>query len=97
MSEGRRVDHALVEELLRDGSLSFRQIAQRAGCSDWSVRSISRSITGDGRAMKRAAQGSDAEPLGVTGCLVLLGLAALFGGAIWLSTRGGPQNGGRMP
>jgi hypothetical protein len=41
------VDRELVMRLLRDESLSFREIARRANCSDWSVRSIVREIDGD--------------------------------------------------
>jgi hypothetical protein len=48
----RRVDRALVEELLADESLSYREIARRAGCSEWSVRRIDRDL----------ADAADAEP-----------------------------------
>lgn len=37
----------LVERLLEDDSLSFREVARRANCSDWSVRSIAREIAAD--------------------------------------------------
>jgi DNA-binding Lrp family transcriptional regulator len=40
------VDRDLVERLLQDESLSFREIARRADCSDWSVRSIARDLAG---------------------------------------------------
>ena len=42
------VNRALVVELLSDGSLSYREIARRAACSDFSVRAIARSIDANG-------------------------------------------------
>jgi hypothetical protein len=40
------VNRALVEELLADESLSYKEIARQADCSDWSVRSIDRERSG---------------------------------------------------
>lgn len=48
----RPVDHALVEELLADETLSYKEIARRADCSDFSVRTIARKLSGDDRPMK---------------------------------------------
>ncbi len=48
------VDHALVERLLEDESLSYREIARRAGCSEWSIRSIARQACGNPRPVKKA-------------------------------------------
>lgn len=48
----KAVDYALLDELLADESLSFRQCAERAGCSDWSVRRRYRELSGDDRTMK---------------------------------------------
>lgn len=46
------VDYALLDELLADESLSLRECARRAGCSDWTARQRSREISGDDRPMK---------------------------------------------
>ena len=48
------VDYALLDELLADESLSLRECARRAGCSDWTARQRSREISGDDRPMKTA-------------------------------------------
>ena len=50
MSEA--VDYALLDELLADESLSLRECARRAGCSDWTARQRSRELSGDARPMK---------------------------------------------
>jgi hypothetical protein len=42
----KSVDRAFVEELLADETLPYREVARRAGCSDWSVRSIDRQRSG---------------------------------------------------
>lgn len=49
------VDHARVEALLREGGLSFREIARQAGCSDFSVRKIARERNGEIRPMRDSA------------------------------------------
>jgi len=46
------VNHALVEQLLADETLSYKEIARRASCSDFSVRTIARKLSGDDRPMK---------------------------------------------
>jgi hypothetical protein len=46
------VNHALVERLLADETLSYKEIARRASCSDFSVRTIARKLSGDDRPMK---------------------------------------------
>lgn len=46
------VDYALLDELLADESLSLKECARRAGCSDWSARRRYRELSGDDRAMK---------------------------------------------
>lgn len=48
----KSVDYALLDELLADESLSLRQCAQRAGCSDWTARQRYRELSGDDRPMK---------------------------------------------
>lgn len=40
----RRVNRDLIVQLLADEMLSFREIARRASCSDWTVRSIAREL-----------------------------------------------------
>lgn len=46
------VNYALLDELLADESLSLRECARRAGCSDWSARRRFRELSGDDREMK---------------------------------------------
>jgi hypothetical protein len=48
----RPVNRAIVEELLADETLSYKEIARRASCSDFSVRTIARELSGDPRPMK---------------------------------------------
>lgn len=55
------VNRALVEELLLDEALSYREVARRAGCSDWSVRAIDRERSG-GPPMKARSFLSHGEP-----------------------------------
>jgi LPXTG-motif cell wall-anchored protein len=87
------VNYALLDELLADDSLSLRECARRASCSDWSARQRYRELSGDDRAMKTPRLGrynglgesQDALPL--TGAekaiawsiiaLLVLGVAAL--------------------
>jgi hypothetical protein len=45
------VDRALVAHLLLDQSLSYREVARRANCSDWSVRSIAAQLDDEGGAI----------------------------------------------
>lgn len=80
------VDHALVEQLLADETLSYKEIARRAACSDFSVRTIARKLSGDDRPMKtpRARRyvdqptGEDAPPLTGTEQAIGWGVAVLF-------------------
>ena len=46
------VNRALVEALLADETLSYKEIARQAGCSDFSVRTLARKLSGDERPMK---------------------------------------------
>jgi hypothetical protein len=86
-----RVDRAHVERLLEDASLTYREVARRAGCSDWSVRAIERELAGDSRPMKRAGHERDdggEESLGFAGWAALTGFVAVLGFAVWLAMRG---------
>jgi hypothetical protein len=97
MSGDRR---ALVERLLEDESLSYREIGRRAGCSDWTVRSIARKLSGDSRPLKSPrrehSSGDDDAPTGAVGWTILAGIVAFFGAIAWLARRS-PGNGGSMP
>lgn len=85
------VDRDLVERLLEDESLSYREIARRAGCSDWTIRNIARRLYGDPTPMKRPrSRSSSEEASGTAGWGVLFGMAALFGGLIWFASRRAP-------
>ena len=57
----KAVNHALVAELLADESLSYKEIARQASCSDFSVRTIARKLSGDDRPMKTPRIKSDNE------------------------------------
>lgn len=80
------VDRAFVEQLLEDQSLSYREIARRAGCSDWSVRAIARERSGDARPMKSDRE-NDAAP-GTVGWGISLVVFALFVLLILVGSRG---------
>jgi hypothetical protein len=85
----KHVDYARVEQLLDDDSLSYNEVADRAGCSSWSVRKFDRERRGDTRPMKGGASwaarrnepASNTEPLGVVGWLVIaaIGVAIVVG------------------
>lgn len=88
-----RVDHDLVEELLKDKTLSLREIGRRARCSDWTVRRIARELNGDYRPMKSAyAHGAgDGEPRSeIFGWIGLAGTVAVVGLMIWAGLRALP-------
>jgi hypothetical protein len=88
------VDHDLVTRLLADESLSYREIARRAGCSDWSVRAIAKGLDGDARPMKACRSRSEdaviEEDSTVSGWIVLGILVAGFAFMIWAGTRWPP-------
>jgi DNA-binding Lrp family transcriptional regulator len=75
------VDRALIAHLLRDQSLSYREIARRANCSDWSVRSIARQLDDD-------VPEKVAEPAQLSGAEwgAILGISALIVGASCFTT-----------
>jgi len=63
----KSVDRAFVQELLADETLSYKEIARRADCSDWSVRSIDRKRNGGppmkaSRARHDCAESTPEEP-----------------------------------
>jgi hypothetical protein len=83
----RPVDYALLDALLADESLSLRQCADRAGCSDWSARQRYRRLCGDDRPMKtpsvqrNAATPENSEPpesLTAAEAVIAWGIAAAF-------------------
>jgi len=82
----KRVNYALLDELLSDESLSLRQCAQRAGCSDWSARQRYRQLSGDDRPMKSShldtyagqAESQDVEPLTGAEMAIAWSIAILF-------------------
>jgi len=86
------VDRELVERLLQDESLSFREIARRAKCSDWSVRSIASQLDSD-----NSGDTTPTEPLAPTEWWIFAGIVALiFGGLCFASWRTQPPDGGAM-
>jgi hypothetical protein len=87
------VDRDLVERLLSDGTLSFREIARLAGCSDWSVRAIARDLAGDSRPMKRdryEQHDNCEDPVGAGGWAIVAAIAAALIGGLWLFLRRPP-------
>jgi hypothetical protein len=88
------VDRELVHRLLQDESLSYREIARRAHCSDFSVRSTAGELApdylGDGDTAER-------EPLTATEGWIVAGIVALiFGGICYAAWRMPPLDGGPM-
>jgi DNA-binding Lrp family transcriptional regulator len=89
------VDRDLVERLLQDETLSFREIARRAECSDWSVRSIARGLAGSAQSYNADAEPTEALTLKDWG--IFLGVCALVIGVIcFVASRTPPQGGGSM-
>jgi hypothetical protein len=88
----RSVDRDLVARLLREGSLSYREIARRAQCSDWSVRSIAREFTVSQPRVEQPQQ----EPLTPVEWGIVAGITAVFFGGIWLLGRWLPPQDGAM-
>lgn len=85
-----RVNRALVEQLLDDPDLSYREIGRRANCSDFSVRSIAREY------LAHDNTATDAEPLTPRDWCIVTGIAVLFFGGIWLLGRSLPPPDGAM-
>ena len=81
----QQIDRELVQRLLKDGSLSYREIARQASCSDWSVRAIAREGVGDSRPMKGAASAASPESAAASGWIVLVAIVAFVGLTIWIS------------
>ena len=88
------VDRYLVERLLQDENLSYREVARRAGCSDWIVRRIARQLTGDHRPMKLGSR--NAESSGGGWILLAMLAACAILGIGWFRAQGGPPPGGRL-
>lgn len=84
------VNRPLVIELLGDESISYREIARRANCSDWSVRTIAREV-----AESQSIKHPEREPLTPAEWWTGVGIALLlFGGlcfAAWHSPRPSEQ------
>lgn len=88
------VDRERVAQLLQDESLSFREIARRAHCSDFSVRSIARELASDYPADDDTMQ---SEPLTATEWWIFGGIVALIvGGVCFAAWRMPPLDGGPM-
>ena len=84
------VDRDLVERLLQDPSLSYRQIARRANCSDWSVRSIAQQLDGSSHDDSIESRPLTLRERGILGGVI----AAMLGGIWWLARRMPPPYGG---
>ena len=82
----KHVNYDLLDDLLADESLSLRQCAERAGCSDWSARQRYRRLCGDDRPMKAPARdrypeqraSQDDQPLTGAEAAIAWGIAILF-------------------
>lgn len=86
-----RVNRVLVEDLLDDPALSYREIARRANCSDFSVRTIARDY------LARDDVTTEAEPLSPRDWFIVAGIGVLFFAGIWLlGRRLPPPNGEAM-
>jgi hypothetical protein len=90
----RSVDRAYVAELLQDESLSFREVARRAHCSDFSVRAIARELASDYSADDETVESG---PLTATEWWIFAGIATLiFGSVCFAAWRMPPLDGGPM-
>jgi hypothetical protein len=87
------VDHELVRRLLEDDSLSYREIARQAGCSDFTVRAIARKNEPPYPANDSAPP---SEPLTAFDWCVVAGIAILIFGAMWFAASRMPPDGGPM-
>jgi hypothetical protein len=87
----RHVDHGLIIELLEDESLSYREIARRASCSDFAVRAIAHKLGGSPHAPP-----PDASPPTTAGCLIAVAIALLICGGLWWASRQMPPDDGAM-
>jgi hypothetical protein len=85
-----RVNRALVEQLLDDPELSYREISRRAGCSDFLVRAIAREYLG------RDDPAPDSEPLTARDWCIVASIAVVIFGGIWLLGRWLPPPDGAM-
>lgn len=89
------VNRDFVANLLQDGSLSYREIARRANCSDWSVRAIAREM--DAGYSGSATDGaSPDEPLTALEWAIFGGIVILVFGGIWFAASRTPLDGGSM-
>lgn len=88
------VDRALVADLLQDESLSFREIARRANCSDWSVRSIARELADPESSPQ--ARNAKYQPLTTTDWAIVAGFTIVIIGGICFFAWRMPPNGGTM-
>ena len=85
-----RVDRDLVRRLLQDDCLSYREIARRAQCSDFSVRAIARSFEAD------VTGEAPTEPLTLRDWWALGGVLVCIFGGTWLLGRRYPPFDGSM-
>lgn len=84
------VDRELVLRLLQDDSLSFREIGRRANCSEWSVRSIARSLETETAPDEEVAEPTSRD------WLVLAGVVAAVFFGFWILGRGFPPRDGAI-
>lgn len=89
----RSVDRELVERLLQDESLSYREIARRADCSDFSVRAISREL---GASYSGDSTNVESEPFTAGDWWICISIMAAIFGGIWLAARYFPPSDGMM-
>jgi hypothetical protein len=82
-----------VIDLLQDESLSYREIARRAGCSDFSVRAIAR----EADAYRLSDSAAADELLTPRDWWIVAGIAVTFFGGLWfLGQQLPPPNGEAM-
>jgi hypothetical protein len=88
----RSVDHALIGHLLQDETLSYREIARRAQCSDFSVRAIAHALS-----VTDSGDDPPTEPLTLREWSIGAVVMVLIFGGIWLLARRlPPPDGGAM-
>lgn len=83
-------DREQIEQLLQDRH-PYRAIARETGYSDWLIRKIAREVNGDPRPMRSAPSPNAEDGSGLTGWLVIGGIATFIGLLIWARIRWMPQ------
>lgn len=82
-------DRAQIEELLKDETHSYREIARQTGYSDFTIRAVARKLMGNDRPLKSTRRSRDVTNGGsISGWVLLAGVIGIIG-AIWYFNKEG--------